>query len=149
MGRLGSSTAFFFIFFLLSFPPLFNCLYILYLYLAPRLMSVCDEGYKTYYYLQLAPQSGSAKGRYLAGSSLCSLVDHCLPPACLLLPAGRDIDPHVYNMSSTVETYPGDDEDFITRLLPQKLGKQSAAVSEALAVHFSFFMQVRLGSTRV
>ncbi|KAG2498632.1 hypothetical protein HYH03_003379 [Edaphochlamys debaryana] len=54
---------------------------------------------------------------------------------------GATIDVHVYNMSSTVGTYPGDDEDFITRILPQQLNRTSAAVSEALAVHFSFFMQ--------
>ena len=39
-------------------------------------------------------------------------------------------------MSSTTGTYPGDDEDFITRILPQQLNKTSAAVSPALAVHF-------------
>lgn len=54
---------------------------------------------------------------------------------------GKDIDVHTYNMSSTVETYPGDDEDWITRLLPQKLKKQSAAISKAYAVHFSFYPQ--------
>ncbi|GLI70423.1 hypothetical protein VaNZ11_015330 [Volvox africanus] len=52
-----------------------------------------------------------------------------------------NIDVHVYNMSSTVDTYPGDDEDYITRILPKQLNRTSAAVSEALAVHFSFFMQ--------
>jgi hypothetical protein len=57
------------------------------------------------------------------------------------MPPGATIDVHVYNMSSTIETYPGDDEDWITRLLPQKLNRTSAAVSKALAVHFSFFMQ--------
>ncbi|KXZ52832.1 hypothetical protein GPECTOR_8g215 [Gonium pectorale] len=54
---------------------------------------------------------------------------------------GATIDVHVYNMSSTTGTYPGDDEDFITRILPQQLNKTSAAVSRALAVHFSFYMQ--------
>ena len=43
-------------------------------------------------------------------------------------------------MSSTPE-YPGDDEDFITRMLPQQQGWQSAAVSGALAVHFSSWRQ--------
>ncbi|GIL74373.1 hypothetical protein Vretimale_2088 [Volvox reticuliferus] len=52
-----------------------------------------------------------------------------------------NIDVHVYNMSSTVDTYPGDDEDYITRILPKQLNRTSAAVSQALAVHFSFFMQ--------
>ncbi|GFR45130.1 hypothetical protein Agub_g6510 [Astrephomene gubernaculifera] len=54
---------------------------------------------------------------------------------------GAAIDVHVYNMSSTTGTYPGDDEDFITRILPQQLNRTSAAVSKALAVHFSFFKQ--------
>eukprot|EP00198_Chlamydomonas_reinhardtii_P010164 XP_001699501.1 predicted protein [Chlamydomonas reinhardtii] len=54
---------------------------------------------------------------------------------------GAAIDVHVFNMSSTTGTYPGDDEDYITRILPQQLNKTSAAVSPALAVHFSFYMQ--------
>ncbi|KAG2446951.1 hypothetical protein HYH02_008105 [Chlamydomonas schloesseri] len=54
---------------------------------------------------------------------------------------GAAIDVHVYNMSSTTGTYPGDDEDYITRILPQQLNATSAAVSPALAVHFSFYMQ--------
>ncbi len=48
---------------------------------------------------------------------------------------------HVYNMSSTTGTYPGDDEDYITRILPQQLNRTSAAASGALAVHFSFYPQ--------
>ncbi|KAG2432269.1 hypothetical protein HXX76_009187 [Chlamydomonas incerta] len=54
---------------------------------------------------------------------------------------GAAIDVHVYNMSSTTGTYPGDDEDYITRILPQQLNATSAAVSPALAVHFSFYLQ--------
>lgn len=54
---------------------------------------------------------------------------------------GADFDVHKYNMSSTTGTYPGDDEDFITRILPQQLKVHSAAVSGALAVHFSFYPQ--------
>lgn len=59
----------------------------------------------------------------------------------LTFPLGSNIDVHVYNMSSTVDTYPGDDEDYITRILPKQLNRTSVAVSQALAVHFSFFMQ--------
>lgn len=44
-------------------------------------------------------------------------------------------------MSSTTGTYPGDDEDYITRILPQQLNRTSAAASQALAVHFSFYPQ--------
>ena len=44
-------------------------------------------------------------------------------------------------MSSTEGTYPGDDEDWVTRLLPQQLNKTSAAVAGALAVHYSFYVQ--------
>lgn len=51
--------------------------------------------------------------------------------------------PHLRNMTvATKATYPGDDEDYLTRILPQQLGAHASAVSAALAVHFSFYPQV-------